>query len=38
VALVISKDDGKPYAMKILKKKDFNVNSTVENAMTRERY
>ena len=27
-------DNHKLYAMKILKKKDFNVNSTVENAMT----
>ena len=34
VALVRKKDNGKHYAMKILKKQDFNVHSTVENALT----
>lgn len=34
VALVFKNDTNKHYAMKILKKKDFNVHSTVENAMT----
>ena len=34
VALVIKNDNQRLYAMKVLKKKDFNVNSTVDNAMT----
>jgi serine/threonine protein kinase len=34
VALVRKKDNQNLYAMKILKKKDINVSSTVENAMT----
>ena len=34
VAVVVKKDNQKVYAMKIIKKKDINVSSTVENAMT----
>lgn len=34
MALVSKNDNKRLYAMKILKKKDFNVNSTVENALT----
>ena len=34
MALVTKNDNKNLYAMKILKKRDFSVNSTVENAMT----